>query len=918
MNTKGVSPLVGFILTLAIIMGFIGLLQSMWVPQWNKAVEAEHFDGLSYQAARIGEVVTLSASTGKSNSVVLKAGLKYPTRPFLISPPLATSTISTKELTISVSGDDLNFDEKTYAIIITPNYYYSQNSELIYEHTAVFSKYGSQKVPISEQSSFTSGSVDIYLINATFNSMSVTQPVNLIFEPVSYGGKRFVDSAQITFTTYDNETVEYWYNWLSEIYGADKISKNGNQLTVEVSNTYLSVTYLVVHASTAGKVAANAVSNPYSIMKVNPLSEYTVLVNDSVVLGVKVADKYGNPVPGVEVYIDATKGYIDKTTARTDDKGEVYVSFIAQSEGDGFVRFTCPNCSASKTLEYTIRVNTIETPAGATGPYEIEWEKDEYVLSFGTVEIQKSITMKACTNPRAVNVSVEFATDHSTSIAWFEPSRSQTDDTGNVTTTLTVKPDWSDWLRVIKAYVTTFAAGDTALVKVYKTLTWVVDAYDEFVTGVWDNVTIHGSSGEDGHLTLEGKEVSNWLTGWTYRREVNITENSGSDLTDYQVLVELTPSNFDFSKAKSDGSDIRFTDSDGVTKLNYWIEEWSSNRALIWVKVPSIAANSVKTIYLYYGNQAAESESSGVSTFDFFDDFEDGDISDWTGVDATIQATTFNGKNVLKLTPGTATYYKHLAIPANCNLNLDSYVLESYIYDENSAGSVVFHYKDDGNWWSLELYVGGNRDIFRPYLYNIDFGWVYTHTPVSISNNQWYRIKVNVFPDRFEMYINNELKWSRSVSWWYQFSDYTKVGLVEHSGFGPLYADWIFVRKYASQEPSVSVGSEESTNYVSQGTYRSEVKDLAYNSSIIVLDWSGVLPAGTEVEFYIRASNSSFDINDTSPSWIFVGRASDGNQFDLQSLNIVGRFAQWRVLMTTSDETKTPTIDQVTVGYNPT
>jgi len=110
-----------------------------------------------------------------------------------------------------------------------------------------------------------------------------------------------------------------------------------------------------------------------------------------------------------------------------------------------------------------------------------------------------------------------------------------------------------------------------------------------------------------------------WNDSWQYRRNITI-DNSGNsnDLTNYQILVVLNSSNFDFSKANSDGSDIRFIDSDDTTKLNYWIEEWNSTaqEAKIWVKVPSIPGSSTKTIYMYYGNSNAESESNFTSVFD--------------------------------------------------------------------------------------------------------------------------------------------------------------------------------------------------------------------------------------------------------------------------------------------------------------
>ncbi|RLG66798.1 hypothetical protein DRN89_00090, partial [archaeon] len=112
-----------------------------------------------------------------------------------------------------------------------------------------------------------------------------------------------------------------------------------------------------------------------------------------------------------------------------------------------------------------------------------------------------------------------------------------------------------------------------------------------------------------------------------YRRAIKITEQSGSDLTDYQVLIELNSTNFDFSHAQTNGEDIRFADTDG-NLLSYWIEEWDSvnKKAKVWVKVPSIPANSSVEIWMYYGNPKLTSASDGEATFDFFDDFIEGDI----------------------------------------------------------------------------------------------------------------------------------------------------------------------------------------------------------------------------------------------------------------------------------------------------
>jgi len=120
-------------------------------------------------------------------------------------------------------------------------------------------------------------------------------------------------------------------------------------------------------------------------------------------------------------------------------------------------------------------------------------------------------------------------------------------------------------------------------------------------------------------------EACEWTrdsTTFKYQRDITITEQSGSNLTDYQVPIELDNTNFDFTHTKPNGEDIRFKDKN-ENLLSYFIEEWDATNesAKVWVKVPSIPANSSTMIYMYYGNSEAESASDSEATFGLFDDF---------------------------------------------------------------------------------------------------------------------------------------------------------------------------------------------------------------------------------------------------------------------------------------------------------
>jgi len=109
--------------------------------------------------------------------------------------------------------------------------------------------------------------------------------------------------------------------------------------------------------------------------------------------------------------------------------------------------------------------------------------------------------------------------------------------------------------------------------------------------------------------------VTELLTDWDYRKQIEIDNTTGSvPLTDYPVAILLDTAdlihNQTPSRLQDDCDDIRFADSDGITPIDYYIEgPCDDPNTKIWVKVPSIPANSTKIIYIYYGNPTAVSES---------------------------------------------------------------------------------------------------------------------------------------------------------------------------------------------------------------------------------------------------------------------------------------------------------------------
>jgi hypothetical protein len=125
----------------------------------------------------------------------------------------------------------------------------------------------------------------------------------------------------------------------------------------------------------------------------------------------------------------------------------------------------------------------------------------------------------------------------------------------------------------------------------------------------------------------DAAQAQGWYNlNWSYRRAVTVANPVGTTLTNHQVQITLDGS-FDFSRAKSDGADVRVASGDGTTLLPIWIESWNpaGTQASLWVKVPSLPPSGA-TLYLYYGNSAALSASDGASTYTFFDDFSTVDV----------------------------------------------------------------------------------------------------------------------------------------------------------------------------------------------------------------------------------------------------------------------------------------------------
>ncbi|MFZ8804232.1 MAG: DUF2341 domain-containing protein, partial [Candidatus Calescibacterium sp.] len=263
------------------------------------------------------------------------------------------------------------------------------------------------------------------------------------------------------------------------------------------------------------------------------------------------------------------------------------------------------------------------------------------------------------------------------------------------------------------------------------------------------------------------------------------------------------------AKARLDYGDIRFTDSDGSTLLNYWQE--ADGR--FWVKVPYIPANSTKTIYVYYGNPSATSLSNGDATFDFFDDFEG------TSLDTTkwvAYANSYSVSNsVLRVNIGGIE--RTSAFPFNIQ---DGYMVETKVIHYTSAGgyggvlpevaSSPFTASGNANANATILYMRqvGSATVYywigngASASYNVANG---ASTGWTSSNNVWYITGISVRGGEVKLWRDGTAIVTVTGITWYKNLKYVKLGSFHRNAAYDIQDtgyDWIRVRKYTSPEPT--------------------------------------------------------------------------------------------------------------------
>lgn len=308
-------------------------------------------------------------------------------------------------------------------------------------------------------------------------------------------------------------------------------------------------------------------------------------------------------------------------------------------------------------------------------------------------------------------------------------------------------------------------------------------------------------------IATKPTEAAWYNNNWLYRQTTAIT-NNGSAQTDFQVAVTLnTSSLISAGKMKSDCSDIRLTDPNGVN-LPYWIENGTNacntSTTAIWTKIPSIPTGS-SYIYVYYGNPSAQSISNGKKVFQFFDDFS-GDLSQWV-VPSGCSVTTASGALVISSSLScdqTPMYEKVASLSDTTGYIVD---FRGKFSSGGSGRLQVYQRYNPANGNAGRFWTSGTSTLYQEYISG-SFGGTTNVGNSGMSADTYANISVQVNGTNNTFSANGTTIGSATTSDSSLTSQSNLAVALGEYNTAVTYDD-VRIRKYSATPPTVSTPSNE-------------------------------------------------------------------------------------------------------------
>lgn len=313
------------------------------------------------------------------------------------------------------------------------------------------------------------------------------------------------------------------------------------------------------------------------------------------------------------------------------------------------------------------------------------------------------------------------------------------------------------------------------------------------------------------------------------------TISHASEPTDQQVMFTINRSTGTSSDTtiyvgtdcKADYSDIRFYCDDVL--LDYWIEEYTSSTARIWVKFPEITSSSMDLV-IKYGNSEVTS-ASDISIFDFYDDGS-GTLSKWDDISGTWTVT--DGKIVGSCSESSVLLLSNNQIPLSDNYVIEVDIEQDYgLTDSNYQSGIAINYEKSASvmkaYW-LD-FTGYDQHII------MDPTSTYTGSDAepSFDASEVHRYKFIKSGTSHKLYVDDVLM----VSYTYTWSTAPQyIGFHVAYTAQSAYFDNLIVYKYLATAPTIGSWSSEVAGDILFGTHFDSETDwnTSQNASLLT-DW---------------------------------------------------------------------------------
>jgi len=349
----------------------------------------------------------------------------------------------------------------------------------------------------------------------------------------------------------------------------------------------------------------------------------------------------------------------------------------------------------------------------------------------------------------------------------------------------------------------------------------------------------------DGYKTVPNVQSGYWVVdGMTYhyRVAIMITNNASTDLTDYQVRINVNTLYLVINGySTSTGNEIRFTDSQGNT-LPHWREtSYGLAETVYWVKVPLIPAGSTITIYMYFDPNLsnAPDASNGKNVFLIYEDMDTPPSGSLAG------SAVYDSTNKwVRLTPPSTNKSGYLYYVINNLPSIEGFYIRFRLWVGNGNGADALWaavYDTTYSGTKEDIVSGGYHFTYDEYQDRVAFTKSTTDngsplcsgSETTIDNGQWHIALVKYYKGCAQVYYDGNLKANCCDSGYSSYKSGFGNYIIFGARTGGLYnehrIDDIIVAKYVSPEPTVIID----TTQVPVGTVKYGIISDEYTTRFI-------------------------------------------------------------------------------------